>query len=123
MANILPAFSSFALAIAKLPDWTTAEDGNCLAGLDFSQLGYHEPGRQDVREKDRLIIVNIARKLDGSHVRIWNPRKLCLQSVKRTAAFRAAEKRRACVWTIRIRLVTLRVITIATIRAISAGDS
>ena len=90
--------------------------------LDAGHLRAEVAGRENVGEKDCLIVADLRRQLDQTDVRERHARFFGLQTVERAARFRSAEKCRAVVRAVRVRLVALRVVSRATVRTDAARD-
>src|SRR5688500_3723944 len=68
------------------------------------------------------LVIDLGWQLHQTHIGVRNSGTFRLQSRKRPAFLRATEKCGAGLRSIRICVVTLRVIPVATVRAVSTGD-
>jgi hypothetical protein len=69
-----------ALRMGELADRSAAPDGNRVALLDLAVLGGHVAGGEDVGEEEHLLVVQVFRDLERSHVRVRHARVLRLST-------------------------------------------
>ena len=106
----------------ELTDRATSEYGYCAACMYACDLRGHPRCGNNVGGEDRLVIGDSLGNSHHANVRKRDARKLSLQAVEWSAGGRAAEECGACIGTIWVRLVTLRVVAGTAIEAVSAGD-
>jgi hypothetical protein len=78
----------------ELADRSGAEDGDDLAATDVAELGAHVAGREDVREEQDLLVLEVVLDLQRADVREWHARILGLPAGVAAREVRVAEDSR-----------------------------
>jgi hypothetical protein len=81
----------------ELADRPAAPDSNCFAALDVAKIGGHVAGRENVGQKQDLLIGQSVRNLDRSDVGIGHTKIFSLAAGISAAKVRVAEQPGGCV--------------------------
>ena len=97
-----------------------AEDGDLVAGIDLGVVGRHPPGREDVRDHDRLLVGDVVGQLHEVERRERHARRLGLEAVESARVVRPAVEGGSR--PVRVGDVALRRVAGAAVRAAPAPD-
>ena len=117
-----PAPFSLRAGDGELADRAAAEHGHGVAGLDLRELRTEVAGREDVREQDRLVVAHAVGQLHQVRRRERDARVLGLQAVEAAARARRRRRTRCRRGPLGLRDVALRIVAVAAVRAVAAGD-
>ena len=102
-----------ALRIANCPDRAAAPYRDHVAGFDVAEFGGHVAGRKNIREKQRLFVVERVRHLDRPLVRVRHAKIFGLPAAIAAEKMRIAEKPRGRMAPQRLGFLMIRICALA----------